>query len=140
MHWGRPPGAFPAVSAVVVQGDTTLLMHVRGVSRAGEAASVDRHTRFYIASQTKSFIALLAAQLDGKGVLPLDCDGYSLGWYTCTYKQHRVANDSPELRLIHREPLPWFGRSRPRSVRFRPKADTRALSGYSPDRTYGAAH
>lgn len=66
------PGAFPAVSAVVVHGDATPLLYVRGVARAGEPGEVDRHTRFYIASQTKSFLALLAAHLDETGVLPLE--------------------------------------------------------------------
>lgn len=66
------PGAFPAVSAVVVLGDDTLLMHVQGIARAGEPGMVDRNSQFYIASQTKSFIALLAAHLDETRVLPLD--------------------------------------------------------------------
>ena len=66
------PGSFPAVSAVVVHGEATPLRHVQGVAHAGEPGDVDRHTRFYIASQTKSFLALLAAHLDETRVLPLD--------------------------------------------------------------------
>lgn len=66
------PGAFPAVSAVVVQGDASPLVYVRGSAHAGQPGQVDRDSQFYIASQTKSFMALLAAQLDEKGVLPLD--------------------------------------------------------------------
>ena len=68
----KTPGAFPAVSAVVVQADATPLRYVEGVAHAGERGRVDSHTRFYIASQTKSFMALLAAHLDETGVLPLD--------------------------------------------------------------------
>ncbi|HVJ62469.1 MAG TPA: serine hydrolase domain-containing protein [Tahibacter sp.] len=66
------PGAFPAVSAVIVHGDATPLMFVHGIARVGQRGTVDRHSQFYIASQTKSFIALLAAHLDETGVLPLD--------------------------------------------------------------------
>jgi CubicO group peptidase (beta-lactamase class C family) len=65
------PGAFPAVAAVVVHGDATPLLYVHGTAHAGEPGEVDRHTRFYIASQTKSFLALLAAHLDVTGELPL---------------------------------------------------------------------
>jgi CubicO group peptidase (beta-lactamase class C family) len=67
------PGAFPAASAVVVQGGATPLRYVEGIAHVGErGGGVDAHTRFYIASQTKSFMALLAAHLDEAGVLPLD--------------------------------------------------------------------
>ncbi|TKR33201.1 beta-lactamase family protein [Luteimonas gilva] len=66
------PGAFPAVSAVIVHGDATPLMHVRGTARVGRSGMVDADSQFYIASQTKSFMALLAADLDEKRVLPLD--------------------------------------------------------------------
>lgn len=68
----KQPGAFPAVSAVVVHGDLTPLMLVQGTAHAGQPETVDRQSQFYIASQTKSFIALLAAHLDESGVLPLD--------------------------------------------------------------------
>lgn len=82
------PGAFPAVSAVIVQGDAAPWIHVRGARRvdagagagaglgadvaAGATAAADERTLFYIASQTKSFTGLLGAVLDRKGVLPLD--------------------------------------------------------------------
>lgn len=68
----RIPGAFPAVSAVVVQGNATPLMFVHGIAHAGQPGTVDHKSQFYIASQTKSFIALLAAHLDESGVLPLE--------------------------------------------------------------------
>jgi CubicO group peptidase (beta-lactamase class C family) len=68
----KVPGAFPAVMAVVVHGDATPLMHVRGRLHAGQPGTVDRNSQFYIASQTKSFMALLAAHLDETRVLPLD--------------------------------------------------------------------
>lgn len=68
----RIPGAFPAVSAVVVQGDATPLLFVQGIARADRPGPVDRSSLFYIASQTKSFLALLAARLDENRVLPLD--------------------------------------------------------------------
>jgi CubicO group peptidase (beta-lactamase class C family) len=66
------PGSFPAVSAVVVEGDATPLLYVNGLAHAGTGVRADHATLFYVASQTKSFIGLLAAQLDAEGVLPLD--------------------------------------------------------------------
>lgn len=66
------PGSFPAAMAVIVHGDATPLMFVHGNARADRPGAVDRSSQFYIASQTKSFIALLAAHLDEIGVLPLD--------------------------------------------------------------------
>jgi CubicO group peptidase (beta-lactamase class C family) len=72
----RTPGAFPAVSAVIVQGDAAPWIDVHGTRRvdadAAADAAVDGSSLFYIASQTKSFMGLLGAVLDRKGVLPLD--------------------------------------------------------------------
>ena len=67
----RLPGAFPAVSAVVVHGEETPLLLARGELHAGHARTADANSRFYIASQTKSFVGLLAVELDAQGVLPL---------------------------------------------------------------------
>jgi len=66
------PGAFPAVSAAIVQGDAAPWIHVRGQAHSGEDTAADGGTLFYIASQTKSFMGLLGAELDRSGVLPLD--------------------------------------------------------------------
>lgn len=68
----RTPGSFPAFSVVIVHGTDAPLIEVHGRARADRPAPADRHTLFYIASQTKSFIGLLAAILDRKGVLKLD--------------------------------------------------------------------
>lgn len=68
----RVPGAFPAVSAVIVQGEAAPWIHVRGQSRTPDGPLADPDTRFYLASQTKSFLGLLGAVLDRKRVLPLD--------------------------------------------------------------------
>lgn len=67
----RVPGAAPAMAAVVVQGDAPPWIHVRGRTRADRDTAADADTRFYIASQTKSFIGLLAAVLDARGKFPL---------------------------------------------------------------------
>lgn len=66
------PGAYPAVSAVIVQGNAAPWIHIRGRLKADQAAEADADTLFYMASQTKSFMGLLGAVLDRKGVLPLD--------------------------------------------------------------------
>lgn len=67
----RVPGAAPAMAAVVVQGDAAPWIHVRGRVRADRDTLANADTRFYIASQTKSFIGLLAAVLDARGEFPL---------------------------------------------------------------------
>lgn len=68
----RVPGAAPAMAAVIVQGDAEPWIEVRGQPRADRAGKSDADTRFYIASQTKSFMGLLAAVLDARGEFPLD--------------------------------------------------------------------
>lgn len=68
----RVPGAFPAVAAIVVQGDAAPWLHVRGRLRDGGPDSADGSASFYVASQTKSFLGLLGAVLDRKGTFPLD--------------------------------------------------------------------
>ena len=66
----RVPGGTPAMAAVIVQGDAGWI-DVRGRVRADRDGLADADTRFYIASQTKSFIGLLAAVLDARGEFPL---------------------------------------------------------------------
>lgn len=68
----RTPGSFPAYSAVFVHGAADRWIYVDGRARQDRPARADADTLFYIASQTKSFMGLLAAILDRKGVLPLD--------------------------------------------------------------------
>lgn len=67
----RVPGSAPATAVVIVQGDASPWMHVQGRARADADRLADADTRFYIASQTKSFVGLLAAVLDERGELPL---------------------------------------------------------------------
>ena len=67
----RVPGAAPAMAAVIVQGGAEPWIHVRGRARADRDTPADAGTHFYIASQTKSFIGLLAAVLDARGEFPL---------------------------------------------------------------------
>ena len=63
----RVPGSAPATAVVIVQGDAAPWIHARGRLRADGERVVDADTRFYIASQTKSFMGLLAATLDASG-------------------------------------------------------------------------
>ena len=67
----RVPGGAPAMAAVIVQGDAAPWIHAVGTARANVAAPVDADTRFYIASQTKSFMGLLGAMLDVRGEFAL---------------------------------------------------------------------
>lgn len=67
----RVPGAAPAMAAVIVQGDAAPWIQVRGRVRADRDVQADADTRFYVASQTKSFVGLLAAVLDARGEFAL---------------------------------------------------------------------
>ncbi|MEM1091391.1 MAG: serine hydrolase domain-containing protein [Pseudomonadota bacterium] len=66
------PGLGPGYAAVVVTADEVLLNKVSGVRRASSQAPLTVDTPIYIASQTKSYVGLLAAILDERGVLKLD--------------------------------------------------------------------
>lgn len=65
-----PPG--PAYAVVVVSPDKVLLRHITGLARADSNKPADADTAFYIASQTKAYMGLLAATLDARGILKLD--------------------------------------------------------------------
>jgi CubicO group peptidase (beta-lactamase class C family) len=67
----RVPGGAPAMAAVIVQGDAAPWIHVGGSASSNAAVPVDADTRFYIASQTKSFMGLMGAMLDASGEFPL---------------------------------------------------------------------
>lgn len=67
------PGAPPALSVVVVSRGRPPLIWTHGRLSADPAApAADDDTPFYIASQTKAFVGLLAVKLDAEGVFPLD--------------------------------------------------------------------
>ncbi|MCX7514734.1 serine hydrolase domain-containing protein [Frateuria hangzhouensis] len=68
----QTPNSFPAYSAVFVHGADERWIYVNGRVREDRPTPADADTLFYIASQTKSFMGLLAAELDRKGVFPLD--------------------------------------------------------------------
>lgn len=62
----------PAYAVVVVSPDNVLMRHIRGRARADSSKAADADTGFYIASQTKAYMGLLAAKLDAQGILKLD--------------------------------------------------------------------
>lgn len=66
------PEGFPGWAVVITSKDGAPFIYAHGVSRAEEGSPVTADTPFYIASQTKSFVGLMAARLDRDGVLPLD--------------------------------------------------------------------
>lgn len=66
------PGGIAGYSVVIAAEDQPDVFLTRGIANAATAAPVTPDTAFYIASQTKSYTGLLAAQLDRKGVFPLD--------------------------------------------------------------------
>lgn len=67
------PGASPALSVVLVRrGDTPLIWTHGRLSAEAGAPAADADTPFYVASQTKAFMGLLAVKLDAEGVFDLD--------------------------------------------------------------------
>ncbi|WP_106640760.1 serine hydrolase [Allosphingosinicella vermicomposti] len=66
------PGAPPALAFIAVRKDAPPVVLVDGVADVRSGAKVDGDTPFYIASMTKAYMGLLAAELDRKGVLKLD--------------------------------------------------------------------
>lgn len=66
------PELGPGYAVVIVDRDQQLLGYTRGVRNASSQAPLTMHTPMYIASQTKSYMGLLAQVLDRQGVLRLD--------------------------------------------------------------------
>lgn len=66
------PDLGPGYAVVVVDRDEHLLDYVRGQRDATSGAPLTLDTPIYIASQTKSYLGLLAHRLDRRGVLRLD--------------------------------------------------------------------
>ena len=66
------PTLGPGYAVVVVDRDRHVLDYVRGQRDAKSGAPLTLDTPMYIASQTKSYMGLLAHRLDRRGVLRLD--------------------------------------------------------------------
>lgn len=66
------PALGPGYAVVVVDRERQLLGYVRGTRNADSGAPLTMATPMYIASQTKSYMGLLAQLLDQRGVLRLD--------------------------------------------------------------------
>jgi len=62
----------PGYAVVAVTADDVLLREVWGERRASTGAPLTADTPIYVASQTKAYMGLLAAQLDAQGVLSLE--------------------------------------------------------------------
>ncbi len=65
-------GAPPALALVMVRRGQTPTVWVRGRLAADADTLASADTPFYIASQTKAFVGLLAIKLDARGVFDLD--------------------------------------------------------------------
>ncbi|QPQ54919.1 serine hydrolase [Allosphingosinicella flava] len=66
------PGAAPAAAFIAVARGMKPVIVVDGVADVRTGAKADGDTPFYIASMTKAYMGLLAAELDRKGILKLD--------------------------------------------------------------------
>lgn len=64
--------ALPALSVAVVRSDGPLLVSARGAADREAGRRAGPATRFYIASSTKSFVALALTRLAEKGAIDLD--------------------------------------------------------------------
>jgi CubicO group peptidase (beta-lactamase class C family) len=62
----------PGFAVTVVTADDILINRIEGVRNADTGAPLTEDTPLYIASQTKAYMGLLAAELDARGVLALD--------------------------------------------------------------------
>jgi CubicO group peptidase (beta-lactamase class C family) len=67
----RDPNAPPGAVVVVVHGKDTVFARAYGVRDAATGAPLNLDTPVYTASTTKSYVGLLAAELDRKRLLPL---------------------------------------------------------------------
>lgn len=65
-------GAVPGLAVSVVRADTVLYEGAWGVRQVAGSLPVDGNTGFYIASATKSFVALLTLLLDADGLVDID--------------------------------------------------------------------
>jgi len=61
----------PSVALVVVKGDKPIFMQAYGVANKETGAKPNANTLYYIASSTKSYMALAAAMLDREGKIKL---------------------------------------------------------------------
>lgn len=68
----QDPSAPPGFAIVVVEGSNTVFERAYGTRDLRTKAPLTLDSPIYIASTTKSFVGLLAAQLDAAGVLSLD--------------------------------------------------------------------
>ncbi|MDF2187354.1 serine hydrolase domain-containing protein [Paraflavitalea sp. CAU 1676] len=64
--------ALPGLAVVVVKDDKPVFMKTYGWADKEKGIKSDEHTLYYIASATKSFTGIAAAQLDHEGGLKLD--------------------------------------------------------------------
>src|SRR5687767_13409328 len=62
----------PSVAIVVVKDDKPIFMQAYGVANKEAGTKADPNTLYYIASSTKSYMALAAAMLDREGKIKLD--------------------------------------------------------------------
>ena len=116
------PDLGPGYAVVVVDREGRVLDYVRGTRNAGTGAPLTLDTPIYIASQTKSYMGLLAQRLDRRGVLRLDStlaeqwpgldwpDGFEPGaWTLSDLLNHRVpisADAITELEAYVQAPDP----------------------------------
>src|SRR4051812_16222575 len=61
----------PSVAVVVVKGDKSVFMQAYGIADREAGKKADADTLYYIASSTKSFMALAAAEIDREGKIKL---------------------------------------------------------------------
>lgn len=66
------PNTPPGFAVVVVHDDEVVFRHAGGTRNAATGAALTLDTPIYTASTTKSYVGLMAAQLDASGLVPVE--------------------------------------------------------------------
>jgi CubicO group peptidase (beta-lactamase class C family) len=115
------PGAPPAMAVVLVRRGQAPVVWVRGRLKADDDAPATADTPFYIASQTKAFVGLMAVRLDAEGVFALDrplsavwpdlvlpdgADPHTITFRDLLSHQGNIENDALRFRTSYTDAVP----------------------------------
>lgn len=83
----------PGLSLAVISNDSVVFYHTYGYRQQGHKEVVDKETIFEACSMTKSFLVMVAYELEGKGLLDLDKPMYQ-------YLENARLTHDPRYKLI----------------------------------------
>lgn len=117
----RVEGATPAMAAVMVRRGQAPVLWVHGPLNVGSNAMANADTPFYIASQTKAFVGLMALELHARGIFLLDqsladvwphltlpegADPHAITFRALLSHQGVVENETLEFRTSYTDAVP----------------------------------